>query len=429
MNQTPDATPAPLKVMFIVSSLGYGGAETLLVNLIRGLDRDRIEPHLICTKVPGPLGDRLASEFSVAAYGMKHKMDVRVLPWIAREFRQRHADAIVTVGAGDKMFWGRLAAWLAGIPVITSALHTNGFPDEVGLLNRWLTPLNDAFIAVAQAHSNYLATTTGLPSRKIKVIPNGVDVQRFRPLPENLKLRQSLNLPSNAFVAGIVARLNIEKNHEMFLRVAARIRGHLPNAHFLIIGDGPREETLKTLCAELNLNDCVQFLGSRDDIPELLSLMDLFLLTSHTEANPVSILESLAAATPVIATRVGSVAETVLDGINGYIVDRDDIDSMVQHALRIQSSPSLAQRMGEAGREHIVNDWSLKSMVNGYESLLEELHIRKTRRLRPSEIAAGVAGPLPAGTSSSSQDGQDDRIPTKGWKQPRRANALFPPSS
>ena len=113
MNQPPKAAPAPLKVMFIVSELGYGGAETLLVNLIRGLDRERIEPHLICTKLPGPLGDRLTGEVSVAAYGMKHKMDARVLPWMAYEFKQRQADAIVTVGAGDKMFWGRLAARIA----------------------------------------------------------------------------------------------------------------------------------------------------------------------------------------------------------------------------------------------------------------------------------------------------------------------------
>lgn len=391
MPPKPDARRAPLKVMFIVSSLGYGGAETLLVNLIRGLDRTRIEPHLICTKGRGPLGHRLAEEISVASYGMSNKFDVRVLMWMVREFRMRRADAVVTVGAGDKMFWGRLAAKIAGVPVMASALHTNGFPDEVGLLNRCLTPLNDAFIAVAQAHAGYLATATGLPARKIRVIPNGVNVQRFRPLPEDAGLRRSLNLPGDAFVVGIVARLNVEKNHEMFLRVAARIRNSVSNAQFLIVGEGPREAILKSLCTELDLDDCVHFLGARDDIPELLSLMDLFLLTSHTEANPVSVLEALAAETPVIATRVGSVAETVLDGVNGYIVDRDDIDMMVHHAIGIQGSPSLAERLGQAGREHVVSDWSLESMVSGYESLLEELHTRLSTE-RHAESVADVTG-------------------------------------
>jgi len=123
MPPKPDARRAPLKVMFIVSSLGYGGAETLLVNLIRGLDRTRIEPHLICTKGRGPLGHRLAEEISVASYGMSNKFDVRVLMWMVREFRMRRADAVVTVGAGDKMFWGRLAAKIAGVPVMASALQ------------------------------------------------------------------------------------------------------------------------------------------------------------------------------------------------------------------------------------------------------------------------------------------------------------------
>ena len=95
---------------------------------------------------------------------------------------ERQIDAVVTVGAGDKMFWGRLAAYFARVPVIASALHSTGWPDGIGRLNRWLTPITDAFIAVADTHGQFLIDQERLPPEKVFVIPNGVDTSRFVPV-------------------------------------------------------------------------------------------------------------------------------------------------------------------------------------------------------------------------------------------------------
>ena len=136
----------PLRVMFVITSMPVGGAETLLVELIRRLDRGRFSPELCCLKCFDPLGKLLAEEIPAFTGLLAHKYDFAVLWRLVRLMRRRRIDAVVTVGAGDKMFWGRLAAWLVGVPVICSALHSAGLPDHVELPNRLLAPMTDAFI-------------------------------------------------------------------------------------------------------------------------------------------------------------------------------------------------------------------------------------------------------------------------------------------
>lgn len=368
----------PLKVMFVITCMPVGGAETLLVNLVRRLDRSRFSPELCCLKYLGPLGEVLANEIPTFTGLLHHKYDVAILPRLTRLMRQRQVDAVITVGTGgDKMFWGRLAAWRAGVPVITSALHSTGLPDRVEWLNRRLAPITDAFIAVAQPHARYLAEHEGCPANKVRVVPNGVDVERFRPLPPDAALRAELGLPSAAPVAAIIAALRPEKNHELFLRSAALIRQSRPDAHFLIVGDGARRPSLEAMSSELGLNGHVHFLGTRSDVPQLLSLADVVMLTSHMEANPVSILEALACGKPVVATRVGSIPESVHDGENGYLVSPGDVSALAARVVELFDNRALARRLGQAGRQSVVDDWSLERMVCGYEELIMRIYARK----------------------------------------------------
>lgn len=382
------ADRGPLRIMFVITCMPVGGAETLLVNLIRRLDRSHFLPELCCLKYFGPLGETLAQEIPAFTGLLKDKYDLRVLPRLTRLLRERRIDAVITVGTGgDKMFWGRLAAWRAGVPVIASALHSTGLPDHVEWLNRQLEPLTDAFIAVAGPHAEYLAESEGCPGAKVRIIPNGVDVERFRPLEPDAALRAELGLPANAPVAAIVAALRPEKNHELFLQAADRVRAQLPAAHFLIIGDGERRAALETLTAELQLGDCVHFLGTRSNIPELLSLVDVLALSSHMEANPVSILEALACGKPVVATRVGSIPESVKDGENGYLTPPGDADQMAARLVELLSDRSLVERFGRAGRERVVNCWSLERMVEGYQKLVHDIYLSKCSALPPPASA------------------------------------------
>jgi glycosyltransferase involved in cell wall biosynthesis/O-antigen/teichoic acid export membrane protein len=368
----------PLRVMFCTTSMHIGGAETLLFNLIERLDKSRFAPELCCLKEPGELGQKLTQSIPVHSRLLKNKFDLRILPRLSELFRERQIDAVVTVGSGDKMFWGRLAARRAGVSVVISALHSTGWPDGITWLNRRLTKLTDAFVAVASRHAAHLVHTERLPSSKVHFIPNGIDTDVFRPQPQNGNLRKQLDIPLCAPLVGIVAVLRPEKNHEMFLRVAARVSQEVPEVHFLVIGDGPRRIELEALSVKLKLTDRVHFLGKRSDVSQLLALIDVFALTSHNEANPVSILEALSTAKPVVATRVGSVPETVLDGLTGYLVAPGGELAMSSRITELLLDPAKAQRLGAVGRRHVMEHWSLAHMVAGYENLLEALYRQKT---------------------------------------------------
>lgn len=367
----------PLRTLFIHTSMPLGGAETLTVNLIRRLDRDRFAPELCCLKQPGPLGEMLANEIPVHDSLLAGKYDLRVWPRMTKLLRHREIDAVVTVGAGDKMFWGRLAARCVGVPVILSALHSTGWPDGIGRLNRLLTPITDGFIAVAPSHGRFLVEEERLPAGKVFVISNGVDTDRFAPVPDVVAVRRKLGIGPTDPVVTIVAALRPEKNHELFLEMASRIVRELPAAKFLVIGDGPRRDPMEQLAGELGIQNSVHFLGSRDDVPSLLSATDIFALTSHNEANPVSILEAMSIGRPVVATDVGSIREAVYEGVTGHLVAPGDATQLTARVLDLLRDPLRAQSMGAAAREKVVSRWSLDSLVQGYERLIEKIFARK----------------------------------------------------
>ncbi|NLE40194.1 MAG: glycosyltransferase [Pirellulaceae bacterium] len=379
--------------MFVITCMPVGGAETLLVELIRRLDRDRFLPELCCLKYPGPLGTVLADEVPTFSGLLSHKYDFAVLGRLRRLLRRQRIDAVVTVGTGgDKMFWGRLAARLEGVPVVCSWLHSTGLPDHVEWPNRLLAPVTDAFIGVAESHGRYLAEHEGCPASKVRVIPNGVDTQRFHPRHPDARLRKELGLEPGAPVVGLVAALRPEKRHDRFLQCAAEILQRVPSAKFLIVGDGPERQALEVRSVDLGVNRAVRFLGNRRDVPELLSLFDVMLLTSDMEANPVSILEAMACEKPVVAPSVGSVPETVLDGKTGRLVAPGDEGAMVEAVVELLGAPDRAAAMGREGREEVLLHWSIDRMIDGFESLFEDIYQRKATAGRPTSSVAPPAG-------------------------------------
>ena len=374
---SPLDLPGPLRVMFIISSMEVGGAEVLLAELVRRMDPCHFLPEICCLKGRGPLGEELAREIPVHHDLLKSKYDLRVWPRLVKLLREQRIDAVVTVGAGDKMFWGRLAAKRVGVPVILSALHSTGWPDVIGRLNRALTPITDGFIAVADSHGDHLLAKEGFPADKVYVIPNGVDTNRFAPLPDTASIRAEICVGQADPVVTIVAALRPEKNHELFLDAAAHVVKRVPNAKFLVIGDGPRREPLEQYAAGLGIVSSVRFLGTRDDIPRLLSTSDVFALTSHNEAKPISILEAMSAGKPVVATNVGSIKEAVIDGETGYLVRPGDANAFARRLVELIEDPIRARRMGDLARNTVVENWSIEAMVHRYERLIAMIYCEK----------------------------------------------------
>ena len=262
----------PLRIQFVLTSLPIGGAETLLLNMVRTMDRLNFAAEVVCLKDPGELGAVMAAEVPVHSDFIGKKWDVRVLWRLAKHFRQRQADAVITIGAGDKMFWGRLAAKLANVPVICSALHSTGWPDGVGRLNRLLTPITSGFIAVASQHAKHMVSWEKFPENKVFMIPNGVDTNRFKPdVLQRLWLRKELKLDSSVNLVGIVAALRHEKNHLQFVSAAAQVLQSHPNTHFVIVGDGPERPTIESAIQQTGFQNHFHLLGSRSDTEKIVA--------------------------------------------------------------------------------------------------------------------------------------------------------------
>lgn len=384
----------PLRCSFVITSMPVGGAETLLVNMLRRMDPTKVVPEVICLKEPGPLGEQIASEFTVHSGLLAGKFDLRILPRLARLFHRRRSDVVVTVGAGDKMFWGRLAAHIAGVPVIASALHSTGWPDGVGRMNRLLTGMTDTFIAVADSHGEFLKEFEKFPANKVRVIRNGVDCLRFKPNPSaRFDLRSELGLERQTTLIGIVAALRSEKNHTMLVRAAAKMRDQHPEAHWVIIGDGPERTTIEHLAAELGISDRIHLLGTRHDTDQLVAALDVFALCSLNEASPVSILEALACQVPVVATDVGSVGESIIDGKTGYLIGSEDTDALADRVCRLLSDPEQRASMGTTGRQLVLNTGSLDSMVDGYQRMATELYDRRAEPVKALTAKTGERSP------------------------------------
>jgi glycosyltransferase involved in cell wall biosynthesis len=217
----------------------------------------------------------------------------------------------------------------------------------------------------------------------VYVIPNGVDTNRFAPLPDTASIRAEICVGPADPVVTIVAALRPEKNHELFLDAAAHVVKRVPNAKFLVIGDGPRREPLEHYAADLGITSSVRFLGTRDDIPRLLSTSDVFALTSHNEAKPISILEAMSAGKPVVATNVGSIKEAVVDGETGYLVRPGDANAFARRLVELIEDPIRARQMGDLARNAVVENWSIEAMVHRYERLIAMIYCEK----HPDQLA------------------------------------------
>ncbi len=378
----------PLRVMFIHTEMVVGGAETLLAELLRRMDRERFLPELCCLKRLAELGEVLAEEVPVHTGLLKSKYDLAVLGRLTGLLGERRIDAVVTVGTGgDRMFWGRLAAWRAGVPVILSALHSTGYPVRVERLNRMLAPITDGFIGCARSHSRFLVAGERCPQGKVFTIWNGVDVDRFRPR-DKLAMRARLDIPAEAPVAGIVAALRPEKQHMLLIEAMAGVVQRLPGAILVVVGDGSQRGAIEAKVAELGLAGSVRMLGTRYDVPKILAALDVKVLSSKMEANPASTLEAAACGLPVVAPNVGSLAETVEDGETGILCPPGDRQALADAMLRLLADPRAASAMGEAGRKLVCRRFSVEVMVRGYERLIDGIYRSACRgeRLLPEQF-------------------------------------------
>jgi glycosyltransferase involved in cell wall biosynthesis len=226
-------------------------------------------------------------------------------------------------------------------------------------------------VAVGEEIGEYLVREVRLPSSLVEVIQNGVDTRLYSPEPR--RSRFELCLPADGRLIGHVGRLAPEKDHATLLKAFRSVAVADPRARLVLVGDGSLRSTLEVRAREIGVDDRVCWLGARTDVADLLPHFDVFVLSSIREGAPLSLLEAMAAARPVVSTRVGEVGRLVVNDVTGLVVEPGDPRGLAAAIATILSSPSVAARLGKASRAAVEQRFSLDRTVRAYEHLLTSL--------------------------------------------------------
>jgi glycosyltransferase involved in cell wall biosynthesis len=386
----------PLRVMFVVPDLGVGGAERHLVTLAPALDAERFRASVVCIGESGELFDELAGTGVRAVALHSRTRPLRALAALARLMRAEQPDVVVARGYNAEVL-GRAAAALTRVP--RSVVWVHNATDIVSrgrvrpVVDRLLEPVTSAYYGVAHAQRPYLVDRLGHPEHKVEIIHNGVDPDRFAPAEaaERIARRAALGLPEHARAVGIVAVLRPEKDHATLLRALRLVVDEMPEAHLVVIGDGPLRGELEHLARQLGVARDVTFAGSRDDVPVLLQALDAAVLSSTTECFPMAVLEAMASGLPVVGTEVGGVPELIDDGETGYLVPVGDPRAMADALVKTLRDPVRAAAMGRAARDRVVTAFTLDRSVAAAGAALERTAGRGRRSVPPGPATPGPA--------------------------------------
>jgi glycosyltransferase involved in cell wall biosynthesis len=383
----------PLKVIYLAGTLDIGGAEMQIAQSAIRLNRQQFSPLVCCQTREGVLSTELrAAGIPVTSFGFQGTGPrysplaplrmIKITLSLAHYFRQVRPNIVHCY-----LFWpsvlGCIAARLAGVPLVVSSRRVLGLFKDGKPHYQWLenfaNRFTDLVLVNSQAVRRDVLCRERVDPRKIRLIYNGVDVERFVTAPEaGLQVRAEFGIPAAAPLVGIIANLNPYKGHRDFLQAAALVAAEFPRTHFLLVGrdDGIGAE-LRRLAGELGLSRRVFFTGPRQDIPPVLAALDVQVLASHQEAFSNAILEGMAAGKPLVVTDVGGNAEAVVDGQTGFVVPPHDPPALAGAILPLLRDGELRRRMGQAGRRRAKDFFDLDKMVETLQALyLEHLAVK-----------------------------------------------------
>jgi len=390
-------------ILLFIDSFAQGGTERQVVQLARLLaESGRYQIHLACLSREGVLRAEVESlgfkdipEFPLTSF-YDRNMLVQ-LRRCAAYLRERSIDIVETHDFYTNIF-GMFASALARLPRavrIASRRETEGTKTAK---QRWVERraynLADAIIANAEAVRQELIGD-GVPAAKIQTIYNGMDTSRVAPRPdlERADALALLGLPRDGerrFVSIVANMRHAKKDQATFLRAARRVREAVPEAAFVLAGEGELKESLRAHAGELGLGEHAFFTGRCAQVPELLSVSEVCVLSSSgTEGFSNSIIEYMAAARPVVATDIGGAREAIVEGETGYIIAPGDDAALAERIVSLLRDPAQARRMGELGLQVVKEKFSCAAQVESVEHLYERLLARK-RAVPQGEVQANA---------------------------------------
>lgn len=367
-------TTQPIHVLQLVQGLEIGGLEKIVLSLITHLDPSLVRVSVCCFDYLGPLATE-ANTKGIEVCLLKRKPGIDwSYPWRLCRFLKDRNIQVLHLHNPTAFFYGTLAGKLARTPYIVYTEHGRDFSEgwKIRLAHRWLAKMVDRIVVVAKHGQRVLVREEGVDERKITLIYNGIDGKRFNRVQYAdyyESIRTGLGLTSHTQVIGVVGRLDAIKNHAVLFEAMHILLHRFPKVSLLVIGEGPLRVELETMIEQMDLKNHVKFLGARADVPELLTVLDGFVLPSFSEGLSLTLIEACAAGVPIVATRVGGNEEVVVDQENGLLVPSDDAEALGKAISSILSNTEMARKMGANGRKRFEAHFTLGNMVQKYHEL------------------------------------------------------------
>ncbi len=366
---------AKTRVLFLSHAFMVGGAEEMVLNLVRHLPA-RYEPSVACIHEAGPIGEeirRTGVPFSVLGLtpGVSRPLDLLRL----RNALLTWSPTIVHTFLLTGSLYGRFAAMMTGVPIVIGT-EVNIYENKKPLharLERWLMQGTDAVIASAESVKEHYVRQVGADPGKVEVIYNAVDWAQLQATVGRDEFRRSIGVPVDVTAAGIIARLTEQKAHRVLFEAMAQ--PGLSALHLVVVGDGELRDDLRSRVEALGIQRRVHFLGARRDLGNILAAIDIFAMPSYWEGLPLSMVLAMGAGLPVVASRVAGIPEVVDDGTSGLLVDPGNTEQLARALGSLVQDAGRRARLGDAARTFVVPrfgiDGYVASITNLYDRLLE----------------------------------------------------------
>ena len=362
------------KVVYLSHAFMVGGAEEMVLNLVRHLP-ERFEPVVCCIHKAGPIGEEIRKTgvpFTVLGLnpGVRRPWDLfRIQSYLSATQPQIVHTFLLTAS-----LYGRLAAILAKVPVVIGTevnIYERKRPHHA-LAERLLMSRTNRVVASAESVRDFYVKQVGADAEKVDVIYNAVDWSQLTPSITRDEMRASMGIPGDAMVVGIIARLTEQKAHRVLFDALASNQG-LAGVHLVVAGDGELREDLKMQVEAAGLSTRVHFLGARRDLGNIMAAIDVFAMPSLWEGLPLSMVLAMGAGLPVVATRIAGIPEVVRDGVSGLLVPPGDAIALGAALARLVNDPELRHSLGATAREFVLPRFGVDEYVRSVTALYDRL--------------------------------------------------------
>lgn len=390
-------TGEKIRILHIITRLIPGGADENTIQTVRGLDKRHYKIDLV---IGGQydasfLAKARLSNVIIMPQLMRQPApwsDIRAILALAQLIRRNRYHIVHTHTAKAGII-GRLASALCRIPVVVHTLHGSTFHSSLHpvtaafyrFLERLAAHVTNQFVTVGDdLRDIYIRAGVGCPDRYV-TIRSGFDLSRFLLEPVQIALkrrniRAELGIPEEAFVIGSASRLEPRKGQNFFLQAAQHLSQHHDHVCFIIAGDGPSAKELRLLSQALKVDDRVWFLGHRFDIEDVISAMDVFVLTSLWEGLPQVLVQAAALGRPIVTFDIEGAKEVVQPGENGFVIAKGDVTALIKALEYLINDRPKATQMGESGRKYVTIDYDKEVMISQINALYQNLIQQKSRR-------------------------------------------------